>query len=52
MSTSIIGCFRSEVECVRSRIEESHLNAVRDILPDAAIEDACREAKYEFRRRL
>jgi hypothetical protein len=52
VSTSIIGGFRARLESVRRKIEESQMNALRDILPDSEIISACRELGHEFRRRL
>ena len=52
MSSSIIGRFGSRLEPVRRKIEESQLNALRELLPDSAIVQACRDAGHEFRRRL
>jgi hypothetical protein len=52
VSTSIIGGFRARLESVRRKIEESQMNALRDILPDERILSACRAAGHEFRRRL
>lgn len=52
MSTSIIGGFRSRLESVRRKIEESQMNALRDILPDSDVLAACRDAGHEFRARL
>jgi hypothetical protein len=44
VSTQFIGPFRSRVESVRRRIEESQLNAVRELLPDSQVLAACRDA--------
>lgn len=52
MSTSIIGGFRARLESVRRKIEESQMNALRDILPDSDVLAACRAAGHEFRARL
>jgi hypothetical protein len=52
MSSSIIGRFPSRLEAVRRKIEESQLNALRELLPDSAIVQACRDAGHKFRRRL
>ena len=52
MSTSSVGGFRSELEAVRDKLREGHLNALRDILQDSAILAACRDIGHEFRNRL
>jgi hypothetical protein len=39
-------------EEIRSRLRETLLAAVRQMLPDAAVLEACREADHTFRRRL
>ncbi len=52
MSGSNIDSFTAQVEAVREKIESSQLNALRDILPDRIILDACREVGHTFRRRL
>ncbi len=52
MSTSIIDGFRSRLESVGGKTQESQMNALREILPDSQILAACRDAGHEFRRRL
>lgn len=52
MSTSSVGGFRSELEAVRDKLREGHLNALRDILQDSAILAACTEVGHTFRKRL
>src|SRR4030042_30391 len=39
-------------EEIRSRLRETPLAALRQMLPDAAVLEACREADHAFRRRL
>ena len=52
MSTPIIGGSRARFEPVRRKIEESQMNALRDILPDYDVLAACRDAGHELRGRL
>ena len=52
MSSSSVGSFRSELEAVRAGLRGSHLNALRNILKDSDILNACREVGHEFRKRL
>ena len=52
MSTHIIDSFGAELESVRTKIHESQMNALRDILPDEQIHSACREVGHEFRSRI
>ena len=40
------------LEEIRARLRESPLAAVRGLLPDRMILDACREHGYEWRERL
>lgn len=43
---------RATAEEIRAMLRQSPMGAVREMLPDAAILDACREAGHTFRRRL
>jgi len=43
---------RATAEEIRTMLRQSPLGAVREMLPDAAILEACREAGHTFRRRL
>ena len=52
VSDSSVVSFRSELECIRAKLREGHLNAVREILTDREILSACREVGHEFRDRL
>lgn len=52
MSVPTVGSFRSELEAVRTKLREGHLNAVREVLKDSDILAACREVGHEFRDRL
>jgi len=52
VSDSSVVSFRSELEALRRRLREGHLNAVREVLKDSAILSACREVGHEFRARL
>ena len=40
-----------QVEEIRRRLRQSPLGAVREMLPDSAILEACRACHHEFRRR-
>ena len=52
MSSSSVGGFGSELEAVREKLREGHLNALRDVLKDADILSACREVGHVFRKRM
>lgn len=52
MSKGSIGRGEASLEKIRKKMEETSLNSIRRILPDEAILKACREAGYEFRRRM
>jgi hypothetical protein len=44
--------FHRELECVRDRLRESHLSAVREVLTDEIILRACSEVGMQFRKRI
>ena len=52
MSNSSVGSFRSELEAVREKLREGHLNALREVLRDSDILSACGEVGHAFRKRL
>ena len=52
MSTSSVGDIDFDLESLREELQESHLDAVRDILTDDMILDVCRTQGYEFRERM
>lgn len=47
-----IGISEGRLEEVRARLKQGQLNALRDLLPDRLIDQACREAGHEYRDRL
>jgi Transposase DDE domain len=47
-----IGNKRSDLEEIRKRFEEGQLNALRDILPDKVILQACIDNGMDYRKRL
>jgi hypothetical protein len=51
MPISIIGTEAGKRPALCSELEQVTFNSVRKILPDAAIEGACRDAGYTYRRR-
>lgn len=51
MSMPIVNRLATDEE-IRSMLRESPLGPLREMLPDAAILQACRDAGYTFRRRL
>ena len=52
MVNSAIGISASRLEAIRARLKEGQLNALRELLPDAVIEDACRAVDHTYRDRL
>ena len=52
MSSSSVGSFRSELEVVRDKLRDGHLNVLREVLRDADVLAACREVGHIFRKRL
>lgn len=52
MFDSAIGISGSNLEATRVRLQEGQLTAVRELLPDEAIWQACASARYTYRRRL
>jgi len=52
MTCSCIGVSGLDLEAMRTRLREGQLNALRQLLPDKAILDACERAGYVYRRRL
>ncbi len=51
MSTVCIGRPRPESETLCEKFEQVSFNAIRNVLPDAAIIQACREEDYGYRER-
>lgn len=51
MRTSIIGTAARTRPAICSALESVTFNSIRGVLPDAAIEQACRDAGYTYRRR-
>ena len=51
MPISIIGTQAGKRPAIYSELEQVTFNSIRGILPDAAIEQACRDAGYTYRRR-
>lgn len=47
-----IGHRKTKLKEVRTRLESSQLNAVRELLPDSTIKEICEECGYYFRSRL
>lgn len=52
MSEKSIGIEGVRLEQIRVKMEETTLNSLRRVLPDEAIQKACREAGYRFRKRV
>jgi len=52
MTTPSIGAVHEKSSTISSCLESIPLSSIRDILPDKAIVEACRQAGYEFRDRL
>jgi hypothetical protein len=52
MDASGIGISTAQLEDIRTRLKQGQLNALRDLLPDRIIEEACREAGFAYRDRL
>lgn len=52
MITSAIGISVSQLEAIRRRLKEGQLGALRELLPDRVIEEACRAAGHTYRDRL
>ena len=50
--SSCVGDIQSDLESLRASLKETHLSAVRNILTDGMILDACREHGVEYRNRL
>lgn len=51
MSTASVGRSRAESETFCEKFEQVSFNAIRNVLPDAAIIQACREEGYVYRER-
>jgi hypothetical protein len=51
-STSGIGISAARLEDIRTRLKQGQLNALRELLPDRIIGEACREAGHAHRDRL
>jgi len=52
MSDSRIGLSARRLKRIRKEMKEGQLCALRELLPDHAIDQACRTAGYRYRRRL
>jgi len=52
MTRSHIGVLRWDLEAMRTRLREGQLNALRQLLPDKVILDACHSAGHVYRQRL
>lgn len=52
MTYSAIGVSAFNLESLRVRLREGQLNAMRDLLPDKVIRQACASAGYSYRERL
>jgi hypothetical protein len=47
-----IGEGQSDLEAARDRLREGHLDAVRQLLPDRVVAEACRRVGHAFRERV
>jgi hypothetical protein len=48
----VIGRTACTLESIRTELREGTFNSIRQVLPDRAITQACREAEYPYRTRL
>ena len=47
-----IGTFQAEVQHIREKMREGHLNALRQFLKDADVLAGCRDVGLSFRNRI